>query len=115
MLRFVNLIIGCLLLAACENNAPLNNPYPQNTSVSNTLYSSFSERPKTLDPARSYSSNEYKFIAQIYEPPIQYHYLKRPYTLVPLSSSTMPLVEYLDAQGQLLPSDTPTKSIVQTR
>ncbi|NOX08483.1 MAG: ABC transporter substrate-binding protein [Gammaproteobacteria bacterium] len=66
------------------------------------MYSSFSERPKHLDPVRSYSSNEYAFIAQIYEPPLQYHYLKRPYQLVPLAASSMPVPVYLDQDNNIL-------------
>lgn len=79
---------------------PLNNPYrPVEPGVS-VLYSSFAERPKHLDPAKAYSSNEYTFIAQIYEPPLQYHYLKRPYQLNPLTASQMPQVLYYDEKGQ---------------
>jgi oligopeptide transport system substrate-binding protein len=48
---------------------------------------------------RSYSANEYAFIAQIYEPPLQYHFLKRPYTLVPLTAEAVPVPTYLDAEG----------------
>jgi len=59
---------------------------PAAEAHANVLYSAFRERPKHLDPARSYSSNEYEFIAQIYEPPFQYHYLKRPFTLEPLTA-----------------------------
>jgi len=81
-------------LIGCDNN-----PYPKDESKSNTYYSSFSERPKTLDPAEAYSSNEYTFIAQIYEPPLQYHYLKRPYELIPLSSESMPEISYFDQKG----------------
>ena len=66
----------------------------------NTMYSSFSERPKFLDPGRSYSSNEYVFLAQIYEPPLQYHYLKRPYQLTPLTVARMPEVVFVDADGR---------------
>lgn len=49
-----------------------------------------------MDPARSYSSDEYAIIGQIYEPPLQYHYLKRPYQLEPLVLTKMPLVTYFD-------------------
>ena len=52
----------------------------------------FTERPKHLDPAQAYSENEYEFLALIYAPPLQYHYLKRPYQLVPLAASEMPTV-----------------------
>jgi hypothetical protein len=54
---------------------------------------------------RSYSANEYAFIAQIYEPPLQYHFLKRPYTLVPLTAEAVPEPTYLDADGNPLPAD----------
>jgi len=99
------------LLAGCDGS-PWNSPYAAAEEAGRTLlYSSFSERPKHLDPARSYSSNEYAFIAQIYEPPLQYHFLKRPYTLVPLSALKMPQVTYLDRQGRPLPADAPVDEI----
>ncbi len=96
-------IAGCLLvlLAAC-GPLPWNNPYPKQDSGRAILYQAFSERPKHLDPAVAYSANEYEFIAQVYEPPLQYHYLKRPYELVPLTAERMPEVRYLDIQGQPL-------------
>ncbi|MFK7816300.1 MAG: ABC transporter substrate-binding protein [Gammaproteobacteria bacterium] len=90
-------------VGACSEGA-WNNPYPSDSQdnrsgenkggSANVIYSSFSERPKRLDPVSSYSSNEYQFIAQIYEPPLQYHYLLRPYTLVPLTASRLPEVRY---------------------
>ncbi len=58
----------------------------------NVYYDTFSSEPKHLDPALSYSSNEYTIIAQIYEPPLQYDFLKRPYQLIPLSASKMPSI-----------------------
>jgi ABC-type transport system substrate-binding protein len=87
------------LLVACGGES-LNNPYSSgNQAIDKVLYSSFSERPKHLDPARAYSSNEYAIIGQIYEPPLQYHYLKRPYQLEPLVIKKMPVVHYLDKEG----------------
>ena len=85
-----------------------NNPYPRADAEANTLYSSFSERPKHLDPVRSYSSNEYAFIAQIYEPPLQYHYLKRPYQLVPFGAASMPQVTYYDNEGREVSASAPS-------
>ncbi|MEO1884210.1 MAG: ABC transporter substrate-binding protein [Methyloprofundus sp.] len=98
-------------LVAC-NDGVLNNPYSA-AAVENqaVLYSSFSERPKHLDPAKSYSSNEYVFIGQIYEPPFQYHYLKRPYELEPLTAAQMPEVIYLDSDGNVLAKDAPAENI----
>lgn len=85
-----------LLLVGCDLPT-VNSPYPQFTD--DVLYSSFSLRPKHLDPARSYSSNEANFTGQIYEPPFQYHYLKRPYTLVPLTATSLPSIRYFNEQG----------------
>lgn len=93
------------VLISCSIQANWNNPYPQEGAEEQVLYSSFSGRPKHLDPVRSYSSNEYTFIGQIYEPPLQYHYLKRPYQLEPLTASRMPQVTYLDHAGNELPGD----------
>jgi len=97
-----------LLLATAgssSHGSPWNDPYPTERSTANTLYGSFAERPKHLDPARSYSADEYRFIAQIYEPPLQYHFLKRPYQLVPLSLQTMPKVTWVDGQGKPMSQD----------
>lgn len=99
-----------LLLAGCQGNS-WNSPYPASESEANTLYSSFSERPKHLDPARSYAANEYAFIGQIYEPPLQYHFLKRPYQLVPLAASEVPKPLYFDSEGNRLPDGAPAQSV----
>tara|TARA_B110000037_G_scaffold35478_1_gene43127 strand:+ start:3389 stop:5533 length:2145 start_codon:yes stop_codon:yes gene_type:complete len=88
LLTVIALLIGC-------SDEPLNSPYDKSDN-DNIFYSSFQERPKHLDPARSYSSNEYAFIAQIYEPLFQYHYLKKPYELIPLTAKEMPSIQYLD-------------------
>jgi len=82
--------------------AAWNSPYSREEGGRSVLYSSFRERPKHLDPARAYSSNEYEFLAQIYEPPFQYHYLKRPYELVPLTAVAVPRPIYLDSSGHRL-------------
>lgn len=79
-----------------------NNPYPANESLQKIYYTSFSEQPKTLDPAKSYSANEYQFIAQIYEPILQYDYLTRPYKLVPLTAVEMPEIHYFDKEKKEL-------------
>jgi oligopeptide transport system substrate-binding protein len=103
------LIFGLLLLTACSQS--VNSPYPASETGKSILYSAFEERPKHLDPARSYSENEYVFLGNIYEPPLQYHYLKRPYQLEPETAAAMPTVRYLDAQGLELPADAPTAKI----
>jgi len=77
----------------------LNDPYSANEAEQKIYYTSYAEQPKTLDPAKAYSANEYVFISQIYEPLLQYHYLKRPYKLEPLTAFSMPAVTYYNKQG----------------
>jgi len=80
-----------------------NNPYRASERGKNIFYATFTEPPKHLDPARSYSSDEYRLIAQIYEPPLQYHYLKRPYELIPLAAAALPVPRYIDRFNKPLP------------
>lgn len=100
------------ILAGCTDN--WNTPYPGNDTQANVVYSAFAERPKHLDPARSYSANEAEFTGQIYEPPLQYHFLKRPYELIPLTAESVPHARYYDATGRRLPDDAPSADIVES-
>ncbi len=109
MCRLLVIFLSCALPAT--SIATWNNPYQIADDGENILYSSFSERPKHLDPARAYSSDEYSFIAQIYEPPLQYHYLKRPYTLIPLTAAGMPSVSYIGSEGNRLADDAPASEV----
>jgi len=100
--KFSLICLLALWLSACGDGV-LNNPYSETGNNQQAiLYASFSERPKHLDPAKAYSSNEYTFIAQIYEPPFQYHYLKRPYALESLTAEKMPHIIYLDKNEQVV-------------
>ncbi|MCA3129972.1 MAG: ABC transporter substrate-binding protein [Betaproteobacteria bacterium] len=98
-----------LLLGGCDH--PWNDPYPPAERTSNTLYSSFTERPKHLDPVQSYSSNEIVFTAQVYTPPLQYHYLRRPFELTPFAAAALPEVRYLDAHGRQLENGAPAERV----
>jgi ABC-type transport system substrate-binding protein len=95
------LVILATLLAACTNN-----PQPSGLQATNTLFSAFSERsPRYLDPTASYSSNETPITYQVYEPLYGYHYLKRPYTLIPKAATEVVAPKYFDKAGQPLPDD----------
>ena len=67
-----------------------NDPYPAAERGKSILYTSFINRPKHLDPVQSYTEDEALFTQQVYEPPLQYHYLKRPYELIPLTAVEVP-------------------------
>ncbi|MHB1369478.1 ABC transporter substrate-binding protein [Thiobacillus sp.] len=112
MTRTGSVLLGLALLSGCSDT--WNNPYPDSQAAAPVLYSAFSERPKHLDPARSYSANEVEFTGQIYEPPLQYHFLKRPYTLVPLTAEAVPAPRYYDAAGKRLPDDAPSSRIAES-
>lgn len=105
-------ILSALSLAAC--GSAWNDPYPAAERGRNILYSAFTERPKHLDPVQSYSADEITFTAQIYEPPLQYHYLKRPYEVVPATAAAVPRPRYLDAALRPLPDDAPAQRIAFT-
>jgi len=106
--------IACLPLVwlpACSNN-----PYPSHLVDSNTLIYTFDERsPRYLDPTASYANPEAAYTFQIYEPPYGYHYLKRPYELVPKVATTVLRPIYLDKNGQRLPDDPPAERIAGER
>ena len=105
-LAFVSALTGC--------GQSWNDPYPAADAGRNILYSAFTERPKHLDPAQSYTEDEIAFTAQIYEPPLQYHYLKRPYELVPATLTQVPVPRFYDAQGRALPADAPVTQIAES-
>lgn len=99
-------------LAGC--GVAWNDPYPAADAGKNILYSAFTDRPKHLDPAQSYTEDEAAFTAQVYEPPLQYHYLKRPYTLIPATVEQVPVPRYYDAAGRELPHDAPAERIAES-
>ncbi|MFN6960751.1 MAG: ABC transporter substrate-binding protein [Rhodocyclaceae bacterium] len=111
-MRRLSILLVSFLLGAC--GAGWNDPYPVAERGQNILYTAFTERPKHLDPVQSYSEDEITFTAQIYEPPLQYHYLKRPYELIPATAVAVPQPRYLDAQGKPLPADADAAQIAFT-
>ncbi|MCX7153972.1 MAG: ABC transporter substrate-binding protein [Proteobacteria bacterium] len=99
----LSFLLSALLLCGCADS--WNDPYPASERGKNILYSSFAERPKHLDPAQSYTSDEWDLITQILEPPFQYHYLKRPYELITATAETLPKPRYFDSADSELPAD----------
>ncbi|MHC4606258.1 MAG: ABC transporter substrate-binding protein, partial [Planctomycetota bacterium] len=106
--RGLALVLVLASLATCTNN-----PYRAGESGRNYYYSTFGQPPKHLDPAVSYSSNQYTFLMQIYEPPLDYHYLKRPYELIPLTATDIPSPVYHDAEGRVLEGDPPADKVAR--
>jgi len=99
-----------LLLAACNNS-----PYPDGAAATNTIFNSFDERsPRYLDPTASYSNPETPYTYSAYEPMYAYHYLKRPYELIPKTAEAVAKPHYVDKAGQPLPDDAPPEQIAES-
>jgi oligopeptide transport system substrate-binding protein len=111
-MRCLLLLLLTVWLTGC--GVAWNDPYPAADRGRNILYTAFTDRPKHLDPVQSYSEDEITFTAQIYEPPLQYHYLRRPYELIPATATRVPQPAYLDAQGKPLPTDADATRIAFT-
>ncbi len=93
------------MLAGCSRD-PVNSPYARGGETENTLYTAFTQRsPKYLDPASSYSGDETPFTYSIYEPLYGYHYLARPYRLIPRAAAGLDPPAYFDRDGRRLPDD----------
>jgi len=82
---------ACMAAAGCTNN-----PYPHADRDQKVLYSSFHEAPKTLDPAVAYTTAEHVITGNVYDTLLEYHYLARPYRLIPGLAVSVP-------KGQDLP------------
>jgi ABC-type transport system substrate-binding protein len=102
---FIGLATGC---------GVVNEPVSRDELERNILFSSYSESPKHLDSVASYSNNETTWTYSVYEPPLRYHYLKRPYELVPRTLTEMPSTTYLDKNGKTLPAEAPGSEIAES-
>lgn len=78
-----------LLLCALIFNSCLKSKAPE----ANTLNFPLSSEISTLDPANSYDAVSLSVIYQAYEQLYEYHYLLRPYKIVPLLAEDLPIVE----------------------
>lgn len=107
-LRWIALAAAAVLAAGCGIR---NEPHPPAEVRSNVLFTSFTEAPKYFDPVTSYSNNETPWTYQIFEPLLQYHYLKRPYQLEGRTAIEVPEPVYRDAEGRRLPDDAPADQV----
>src|SRR5262249_39544372 len=84
-------LVACMAAAGCTNK-----PYPEADPAKKGLYSPFPEAPKTLDPAVAYTTAEHVITGNVYDTLLEYHYLARPYRLIPGLAVSVP-------KGQDLP------------
>lgn len=86
-------LVGLGLAAALLVGSCTNNPYPASDAGKKIYYSSFSEAPRTLDPAVAYDVSSQQVTGNIYSTLLEYHYLKRPYMLIPALATSVPKPE----------------------
>lgn len=104
--RLLAYALACTsLLTACGD--AWNDPYGDRDHGASVLYTAFTDRPKHLDPVQSYAEDEAEFTGQIYEPPLQYHPFKQPYTLIPLTAEAVPQPLFLNVTNTPVPADSP--------
>lgn len=103
--------VAVMMLGGCDTS---NQPVPHEWLGQNIMMTSYQESPKTLDSVSSYSNNETPWTYAVYEPPLRYHYLKRPYELEPRTLTGLPQVTYLDRQGRSVAADTPSEQIAES-
>jgi ABC-type transport system substrate-binding protein len=103
-------LLQLLALAGCDNS-----PYASGAEAQNTLFDSFDERsPRYLDPTASYAANEAQYTYMVYEPLYAYHYLKRPYEVIPRTAEAVARPYFVDAAGQRLPDDAPAAQVAES-
>ena len=83
---------GAVLISALVALVPActNNPYPSADDDKKILYKTFSEAPRTLDPATAYTTSSHAITGNVYDTLLEYHYLKRPYVLIPSLAESLP-------------------------
>jgi ABC-type transport system substrate-binding protein len=84
-------ILGLLLgMSATLWGGCSNDPYPPSDANEKILYSSFAEAPRTLDPAKAYTTNAHAITGAVYDTLLNYHFLKRPLELIPGLARALP-------------------------
>ena len=68
-----------------------NNPHRNEDIIGNNILSAYGTPLKYVDSVKSYYSYEAVIIDQVYECLFQYHYLKRPYELIPSLAEEVPV------------------------
>jgi ABC-type transport system substrate-binding protein len=88
--RALGVLVGAALAPACTND-----PYPGADQGRKVFYTHYREAPRTLDPAVAYTTGAHAITGNVYDTLLEYHYLKRPYTLIPALAREVPVARHL--------------------
>ena len=95
MKRIASRALSCLSILVLLALGCSNDPYPPGDADEKVYYSSFTDPPRTLDPAEAYSSRAHAVTGAVYDTLLKYHYLKRPLELIPGLAEDLPEVTQL--------------------
>ncbi len=84
----MGIALVAVAIAACSND-----PYPASDSSKRVIYSNFDDPPRTLDPAVAYSTTDHMVTGNVYDTLLEYHFLKRPFSLIPGLAAEIPKPE----------------------
>lgn len=97
-----------LAMRSCSNS-----PWPGGWEQSNTYFTSYASQIRNLDPAACNYQHEIAILSSTVEPALAYHYLKRPYQLIPQLLTEIPVPEYYDREGNRLAGDPPPEKVAR--
>jgi ABC-type transport system substrate-binding protein len=84
---------GLAALLAALTMGCTNDPYPEEAEDAKILYVAFAVPPKTLDPQVSYTTVDHLITSNVFDTLLEYHYLDRPYRLMPALAESVPRPE----------------------
>ncbi len=89
-MRWIGFLWVCVILAlmGCTND-----PYPSADHQKKILYTSFTEAPKTLDPAVAYTTAASVVTGNVFDTLVEYHYRIRPFKLIGGLAKKLPVGE----------------------
>lgn len=103
----ITLLLTLIVMTQC-----VNNPWPKSLQQGNIYFTNLAGDIKTQDPATSFYSHEADIMDLTYESLLTYHFLKRPYELMPALAEKIPEAIYYDTDGNVLPGD-PDSNLVK--
>ncbi len=110
--RFI-LILLLLLLIWLGLRSCGNSPWQRGAAAENTYFTSYSAQIRSLDPTTATFQHELTIVCNVVETPLAYHYLIRPYKLIPQLLTQVPTPTYYDKSGQVLPADADSAQVAR--
>ena len=86
-------------LAACLGLSCNNSPYTDDVPGEKVIYGVFQDAPRRLDPAEAYDVVAHRLTGLVNDKLLDYHYLKRPFTLIPSLALEVPKAELQPGGG----------------